>query len=217
VSPARRAQQTAQALSKKFETSPAVSTAARPSRCLRPPVGLIARGAVVVVGHQPTLGAAAALALTGSATQWSVKKGAVWWLERRERDHVTVLRAVISPDLLENFWLKRISRFMMSGALMGGDLCSNPANLSHKVSKLVYHREEPKLRAIAQRPIRPLRERALSRIDSDRRSRGAGKGETVNLLNEWMDPRHITRTPFPRLPMRSASARRCGVSGRAAA
>jgi polyphosphate kinase 2 (PPK2 family) len=25
---------------------------------------------------------------------------------------------------------------------------------------------------------------------------GAGKGETVNLLNEWMDPRHIQTTAF---------------------
>jgi len=100
VSPARRAQQTAQALSKKFETSPAVSTAATPESLLEAAGWPDRKGAVVVVGHQPTLGAAAALALTGSATQWSVKKGAVWWLERRERDHVTVLRAVISPDLL---------------------------------------------------------------------------------------------------------------------
>jgi AMP-polyphosphate phosphotransferase len=26
---------------------------------------------------------------------------------------------------------------------------------------------------------------------------GAGKGETVNLLNEWMDPRHIHTYAFP--------------------
>ena len=25
---------------------------------------------------------------------------------------------------------------------------------------------------------------------------GAGKGETVNLLNEWMDPRHIRTEAF---------------------
>jgi polyphosphate kinase 2 (PPK2 family) len=25
---------------------------------------------------------------------------------------------------------------------------------------------------------------------------GAGKGETVNLLNEWMDPRHIVTYAF---------------------
>ncbi len=100
VSPARRAQQTAQALSKKFETSEAVDTAATPESLLDAAGWPDRKGAVVVVGHQPTLGAAAALALTGSAQQWSVKKGAIWWLELRERDHVAVLRAVLSPDLI---------------------------------------------------------------------------------------------------------------------
>lgn len=100
VSPARRAQQTAQALGRKFETSLTVSTAATPASLLDAAGWPARKGAVVVVGHQPTLGAAAALALTGSAMPWSVKKGAVWWLERRERDPVTVLRAVIAPDLM---------------------------------------------------------------------------------------------------------------------
>ena len=53
---------------------------------------------VVVVGHQPTLGQAAALALTGRAAQWSLKKGALWWLEFRGDESVT--RAVIAPDLV---------------------------------------------------------------------------------------------------------------------
>lgn len=100
VSPARRAQQTAQALSKKFETSEAVGTAATPESLLDAAGWPDRRGAVVVVGHQPTLGAAAALALAGREQPWSIKKGAVWWLERRERDHVAVLRAVLAPDLI---------------------------------------------------------------------------------------------------------------------
>jgi hypothetical protein len=36
----------------------------------------------------------------GSAAEWSVRKGAIWWLERRDRDAETLVRAVISPDLL---------------------------------------------------------------------------------------------------------------------
>jgi phosphohistidine phosphatase len=57
---------------------------------------------VLVVGHQPTLGQAAALALTGVASAWSVRKGAVWWLRRRVRDGEVevVLRAVVGPDLV---------------------------------------------------------------------------------------------------------------------
>jgi len=102
VSPARRAQQTAQALNKKFETSPAVSTAATPESLLAAAGWPDREGAVVVVGHQPTLGAAAALALTGSAAQWSIKKGAVWWITHRARPgrSETILLAVMSPELL---------------------------------------------------------------------------------------------------------------------
>jgi phosphohistidine phosphatase len=48
------------------------------------------------------LGEAAAQIMTGSADYWSVKKGAVWWFSRRERegDYQTVLRLVISPEHL---------------------------------------------------------------------------------------------------------------------
>lgn len=66
------------------------------------------------------------------------------------------------------------------------------AELGHKISKAAYDKEEPKLRAdllnaqfdLAQKgkfPVIIL----VGGVD------GAGKGETVNLLNEWMDPRHI--------------------------
>jgi phosphohistidine phosphatase len=61
-----------------------------------------ARDTVVVVGHQPTLGAVASLVLAGEQAGWSVKKGAIWWLS--DRDHsggrLVVLRAVIGPDLV---------------------------------------------------------------------------------------------------------------------
>ena len=100
VSPARRAQQTAQALIRKFETSDAVGSTTTPEAVLAAAGWPDRKATVIVVGHQPTLGAVAALALTGRAMPWSVKKGALWWLERRERDAATVLRAVISPDLL---------------------------------------------------------------------------------------------------------------------
>jgi acetyl-CoA carboxylase alpha subunit len=59
---------------------------------------------VLVVGHQPTLGLAAALLMTELPQPWSVKKGAVWWLRDRDRvrdegAHV-VLLAVQPPDFL---------------------------------------------------------------------------------------------------------------------
>lgn len=100
ASPARRAQQTAQALSAKFKTSGALSTLASPQALLAATDWPHGGETVVVVGHQPTLGAAAALALTDTATELSVKKGAVWWLAYREAEDEVIVRAVMSPDML---------------------------------------------------------------------------------------------------------------------
>ena len=98
ASPAKRAQQTARALTAKFETRRELGTIAGPQAILEAAGWPHAGGTVVVVGHQPTLGQAAALALTGRAAQWSLKKGALWWLESRGDESVT--RAVIAPDLV---------------------------------------------------------------------------------------------------------------------
>jgi phosphohistidine phosphatase len=54
---------------------------------------------VIVVGHQPTLGQAAAKLMTGASATWAVRKGAIWWLRLRERDGgEVVLQTVLSPD-----------------------------------------------------------------------------------------------------------------------
>ena len=58
------------------------------------------RGMVIVVGHQPTLGQLAAWLLSGDPAGWSIKKGALWWFSSRGGDAETVLRTVVSPDLL---------------------------------------------------------------------------------------------------------------------
>ena len=102
VSPARRAQQTAQALSDDFKTEPDIGLAASAEGVLRAAGWPDATGTVLVVGHQPTLGETAALALTGAKDQWNVKKGAVLWIARRaDVEHArTHLRAAISPDLI---------------------------------------------------------------------------------------------------------------------
>jgi phosphohistidine phosphatase len=59
-------------------------------------------GAVLLVGHQPTLGRLASLLLSGAEADWSVKKGAVWWFSKRSREgrDQTVLRAVMNPEML---------------------------------------------------------------------------------------------------------------------
>jgi phosphohistidine phosphatase len=102
VSPAVRAQQTAAALDLPFETSRRVDVGASAGAVLEAAGWPAGGGAALVVGHQPTLGRAAALALDGTAADWSIRKGAVWWLTRRVRDGAAevVLRAVIGPDLL---------------------------------------------------------------------------------------------------------------------
>ena len=99
ASPAQRAQQTAKALTRRFEVVGAIGTAAAPQAILEAAGWPDGEGTVVIVGHQPTLGQAAALAVTGKPAEWSVKKGALWWLERRGRGEV-IIRAVMAPDMV---------------------------------------------------------------------------------------------------------------------
>lgn len=102
ASPARRTQQTAAALRRPVQTLEALAPGRNASELLRAAQWPQRRGAVVVVGHQPTLGMAAAQALTGEPWSWSVGKASVWWLRSRERSGGAgiVLHAVISPELL---------------------------------------------------------------------------------------------------------------------
>jgi phosphohistidine phosphatase len=100
VSPARRCQQTAAPLERKFKTVAALAGGAGVPALLSAARWPDAKEPVLVVGHQPTLGLAAAYLLAGVMQPWSVKKGAVWWLRRRERvaDDQTVLVTVRGPE-----------------------------------------------------------------------------------------------------------------------
>ena len=102
VSPAKRAQQTAQALTHNFTTEPALAPGASPQAILEVANWMDGQGCVLIVGHQPALGEAAALLMTGKPEYWSIKKGAVWWFSRRmrEEDSEITLRLIIAPDLL---------------------------------------------------------------------------------------------------------------------
>ena len=71
------------------------------------------------------------------------------------------------------------------------------ANLKHHVDKPVYRREAAKLRQALLNAQYDLKEHGrfpvlilIAGVE------GAGKSETVNLLNEWMDPRHIVTSAF---------------------
>ena len=102
VSPAVRTQQTAKALDKSFKTVPVLAPEATAEAVLKAARWPDATEPVLVIGHQPTLGQVAALLLSGQPQAWSIKKGAVWWFQRRDREGVvdTVLQAVQAPDCL---------------------------------------------------------------------------------------------------------------------
>lgn len=102
VSPALRCEQTALNLGRKFRICEQIG----PDRSAEELIELVqwpvSKTAVLVVGHQPTLGRVAARLLGLPQSELSVRKGGVWWLRSRERDGrlQTVLLAVQSPDLL---------------------------------------------------------------------------------------------------------------------
>jgi phosphohistidine phosphatase len=100
VSPARRCQQTAQALERKSKTVPALAPDGTVESLLAAARWPDAREPVLVVGHQPTLGLAAAYLMAGVTMPWSVKKGALWWLRARQRlsEREVVLVTVRGPD-----------------------------------------------------------------------------------------------------------------------
>jgi len=98
VSPAARAQETASALGVRFETAVAVGTNAAAADVIGASGWPTRSKAVLIVGHQPTLGRVAATLLSGAEADWHVAKGAVWWL--RYKDERAALRAVIHPSLL---------------------------------------------------------------------------------------------------------------------
>lgn len=102
ASPALRTEQTAKALGRKFKTSAALAPLATVDEMLQLVQWPHAKGCVLVVGHQPTLGYAIARLLGLQDSECVIKKGAVWWLRYREREaiHKTVVVTVQSPDLL---------------------------------------------------------------------------------------------------------------------
>jgi polyphosphate:AMP phosphotransferase len=66
------------------------------------------------------------------------------------------------------------------------------AELGHAVTRERYRKEVPLLREqLLEAQSELLEKRAFSTLILVGGVDGAGKGETVNVLNEWLDPRHI--------------------------
>jgi phosphohistidine phosphatase len=101
-SPARRARQTADALETRYKISDRLAPGAEVADLVEATGWPKRKGVVILVGHQPDFGRAAAALVSGRAADWSVKKGGLWWLESRARggEARVVVRAVIAPDLL---------------------------------------------------------------------------------------------------------------------
>ena len=102
VSPAKRTQQTADALGRRFKTLEELGVAANADELLNLVQWPICKSPTLLVGHQPALGQLIANLLKLADGEVQVKKGSVWWLRHREREGVgqTVLLAVQSPDTL---------------------------------------------------------------------------------------------------------------------
>jgi phosphohistidine phosphatase len=102
VSPAARTVQTVEPLTDQYRVVKEIAPGASVQDVLAAaawPGGIAPT--VVIVGHQPTLGRVASFLVTGQETDWTIKKGGLWWLSKRERngDDQVIVRAVISPDL----------------------------------------------------------------------------------------------------------------------
>ncbi|HEY7788816.1 MAG TPA: histidine phosphatase family protein [Casimicrobiaceae bacterium] len=102
VSPAARAQETAQALHRDYTTLREIGSGASVAAVLAASNWPDAREPVLVVAHQPTLGRVASLLLAGEEADRAMRKGAVWWLSNRPREEgsAVVLKAAIGPDFV---------------------------------------------------------------------------------------------------------------------
>jgi len=102
VSPARRCEQTASALGRKYKFRQELSPEGQMAQLLELVQWPDAKGTVLVVGHQPTLGQTIARLIELKSPECTVKKGSVWWLRHRQRETLSqsVLVTVQSPELL---------------------------------------------------------------------------------------------------------------------
>ena len=101
-SPARRCEQTALALNRKYKVREELAPYRTPEQLLQAAQWPHSRQAVLVVGHQPALGQVLAQLLHLRLAACPVRKGAVWWVRSRERDghEQTLVLTVQSPDLM---------------------------------------------------------------------------------------------------------------------
>lgn len=101
VSPAQRTQQTAATLDRRFLTNENVGLEATASGVLSAADWPNAKGTVVIIGHQPTLGEVATLLVSDDPMALSFQTGEMkWFRSTEEQGAVTsVLRHDIYPEM----------------------------------------------------------------------------------------------------------------------
>jgi len=107
VSPARRTEQTAKALNRKYKLRDELVPDSNAEDVLalikwHPDKGPQGKGPILLVGHQPYLGEIAAKLLGMQEHSCAIRKGAVWWLRSRIRDEYSeiLLLNVVNPDFI---------------------------------------------------------------------------------------------------------------------
>jgi phosphohistidine phosphatase len=101
-SPARRCEQTALALGRKYKLRSELAPDTTPDALLGAAGWPNGKSVVLMIGHQPSLGQSISLLLGLQQDSCPVRKGAVWWIRTRERDGdvQTVVVTVQAPELL---------------------------------------------------------------------------------------------------------------------
>lgn len=97
-SPALRCEQTVLPLGRKYKLRDELAPGGTAQALLDAAQWPAARQAVLVVGHQPTLGEVAARLLGVDGERLAVRKASVWWL--RAKDDRAVLLAALAPELV---------------------------------------------------------------------------------------------------------------------
>ena len=100
VSPTSRTQQTASTLEFDFKTIDIIAPGATVQDILTAADWPNKQGAVIIVGHQPTLGEVIHHLIRDVPTRLKVKKSSVWWIKKDKNDIEPLLKVVIYPDVL---------------------------------------------------------------------------------------------------------------------